>query len=110
MKKMKSTLPSFAESISNGRIEELEELMCTHYDEFITIIHLLKDSVDDIARLEYKEKSDGKLTINVHTITIKQADDIKKTASTILNEIEDSACDGEISAMANIVKIKLTKK
>ena len=110
MKKMKSTLPSFAESISNGRIEELEDLMCTHYDEFLTIFHLLKDSVDDIARLEYKEKSDGKLTINVHTITIKQAEDIKKSATKILKEIEDSACDGEISAMANIVKIKLTKK
>ena len=89
MKKMKSTLPSFAESISNGRIEELEDLMCTHYDEFLTIFHLLKDSVDDIARLEYKEKSDGKLTINVHTITIKQAEDIKNVTLTIIRKIEE---------------------
>lgn len=110
MKKMKSTLPSFAESISNGKIEELEDLMCTHYDEFLMIFHLLKDSVDDISRLEYKEKSDGKLTIHVHIITIKGAEDIKNSASKILKELEDSSCDGEISVMANVVKIKLTKK
>lgn len=110
MKKMKSTLPSFAESISDGKIEELEDLMCTHYDEFLMIFHLLKDSVDDISRLEYKEKSDGKLTIHVHTITIKGAEDIKKSATNILKELEESSCDGEISVMANVVKIKLTKK
>ena len=101
MKKMKSTLPSFAESISNGRIEELEDLMCTHYDEFLTIFHLLKDSVDDIARLEYKEKSDGKLTINVHTITIKQAED-KQSAQIVFTVSEKDT--GTINNLSNIIK------
>lgn len=110
MKKVKSTLPSFAESISNGKIEELEELMCEHYDEFLMIFKLLKDSVDDISRLEYKEKENGKMTIHVHTITIKSAEDIRKSGTKILKSIEDPKCDGDISVMANIVKIKLTKK
>lgn len=110
MKKVKSTLPSFAESISEGNIDALEDLMCRHYDEFLCLFQVLKDSVSDITRLEYKEKEDGKMTIHVHTDTFVSSERLAKKVKKMLLEAKNDQCDGEISVLANIVKIKLTQK
>lgn len=110
MKKVKSTLPSFAESISEGNIDSLEDLICRHYDEFLCLFQVLKDSVSDITRLEYKEKEDGKMTIHVHTDTFNSAERIVKKAKRSLSDIGNENCESDISLMVNIVKIKIIKK
>lgn len=109
MKKLDKTLPGFVSNISHGKMEILEDLIGTQYEEFRCIFELLKSFVDDITDLEHKESDSGKLIIHVHTESTKTAREIFNEAMQYLDS-NQGKCKGDITTTGMVVKMKISRK
>lgn len=108
-KKVKRTLPGFASVLSGGSFEILEEIVCNQYEEFLYLFDLLKDSCDDIKKLEYKEKEGDKLVIQVHTESSELAFGLHNRAIAVIEGICSHKCEAELSCAGSTLKIKIMK-
>lgn len=105
-KKIKKTMPGFANSMSGGELDVLKKIVKHHYKEFIGVFRMLEKSVDHIHSLEYDDTEEKRLFIKV---TADERDDAQDICNAAQDFIEDNLdkYNATVVCMHKTVEIEL---